>query len=285
MHDESGFLNAIRQNPADDVARLVFADWLDERDAPAGRTKSDFIRLELKMAAAPEKRFNRVRWVKKLEQLAARRLAVVSHPKLEACSVSFHFACPQRWELLTVTEDERHCSACSRPVHFCHTIEEARAHAACGNCVAVSPALPRKPDDLVSPPMFVTAGMPALLSDPIETPGAQPSAQPDAQPEPLKPQWVPTAPQGKAPRRARRSARPHNIQREPCEDELGAVTRHQTRGPVSAARPGPSVRPRAPAAARAIASARPAAAPPAPRPPSASPSRRGRSLRRASGLR
>jgi uncharacterized protein (TIGR02996 family) len=229
MHDETGFLNAIRQNPADDVARLVFADWLDERDDTISRTKSEFIRLELRMAAAPEKSLNRVRWVKKLaklaEQLEAQWLALVSHPKVEACRLSFHFACPQRWELLTVTDDEnvRDCSACSRPVHFCNTIHEARGHAALGNCVAVSPALARKPDDLVSPPMFVTAGMPmpiALTPDQIEVLGKPYHAPPDANPEPLQPQWVPTAPKGKGRRvSARRNARPRNLQRETWEDE------------------------------------------------------------------
>jgi uncharacterized protein (TIGR02996 family) len=34
MHDEDGFLSAIRQTPTDDTARLVFADWLDEQDDP-----------------------------------------------------------------------------------------------------------------------------------------------------------------------------------------------------------------------------------------------------------
>ena len=226
MHDETGFLNAIRQNPADDVARLVFADWLDERDEPTARTKSEFIRLELRMAAAPEKSLNRVRRVKKLEKLAAQLesqwLALVSHPKLEACRVSFHFACPQRWELLTATDDEnvRACEACSRPVHFCNTIQEARCHAALGNCVAVSPALARKPDDLVSPPMFVIAGMPMLPLPPGATSVLGSLSVAETELEPLQPQWEPTALKGKGRRvRARRNVRPRNIQREPWEDE------------------------------------------------------------------
>jgi uncharacterized protein (TIGR02996 family) len=34
MSDESAFLAALRANPADDTVRLVYADWLDERDEP-----------------------------------------------------------------------------------------------------------------------------------------------------------------------------------------------------------------------------------------------------------
>jgi uncharacterized protein (TIGR02996 family) len=39
--DEAAFLNAIRTNPADETARLVYADWLAERDDP----RADFARL------------------------------------------------------------------------------------------------------------------------------------------------------------------------------------------------------------------------------------------------
>lgn len=39
--DEAAFLNAIRTNPADETARLVYADWLADRDDP----RADFARL------------------------------------------------------------------------------------------------------------------------------------------------------------------------------------------------------------------------------------------------
>lgn len=39
--DEAAFLSAIRTNPADETARLVYADWLAERDDP----RADFARL------------------------------------------------------------------------------------------------------------------------------------------------------------------------------------------------------------------------------------------------
>jgi uncharacterized protein (TIGR02996 family) len=45
--DEDGFLNAIRDNPADEAARLVYADWLAERDDPRAafaRLSGEFLR-------------------------------------------------------------------------------------------------------------------------------------------------------------------------------------------------------------------------------------------------
>jgi uncharacterized protein (TIGR02996 family) len=45
MNDRLAFLRAIRKNPDDDTARLVFADWLDEHDDPLG----EFIRVQIEL--------------------------------------------------------------------------------------------------------------------------------------------------------------------------------------------------------------------------------------------
>lgn len=51
MSDEAAFLRAIQSRPDDELPRLVFADWLDERGDPRG----DFIRLHLALSAtAPD---------------------------------------------------------------------------------------------------------------------------------------------------------------------------------------------------------------------------------------
>src|SRR5262245_32699131 len=111
LNEEAGFLSAIRQTPADETARLVYADWLDEQGDPESKAKSDFIRLELRMAENPEQGLNHIRWVNKLQKLAATLnagwLAVVSHPKLEACRVSFQFKCPKQWADLTPTDSDK----------------------------------------------------------------------------------------------------------------------------------------------------------------------------------
>src|SRR6201996_4156202 len=42
MSDEAAFLAALKANPADDITRLVYADWLDEHDEPV---KAEYLRL------------------------------------------------------------------------------------------------------------------------------------------------------------------------------------------------------------------------------------------------
>ncbi len=50
MSDESGFLEAIIEEPDDDGLRLIYADWLEERGDPRG----EFIRLEVELARGVE---------------------------------------------------------------------------------------------------------------------------------------------------------------------------------------------------------------------------------------
>jgi uncharacterized protein (TIGR02996 family) len=50
MAQDDSFLQAIVSNPDDDVARLVYADWLDERGDPRG----EFIRVQCHLARLPE---------------------------------------------------------------------------------------------------------------------------------------------------------------------------------------------------------------------------------------
>jgi uncharacterized protein (TIGR02996 family) len=240
MHDEDGFLSAIRQTPADDTARLVFADWLDEQDDPTAKTKADFIRLELRMASAPQKNLSRVRLLNQLQKLASAIdpgwLAVVSHPKLEACRMQFQFECPKQWERLTPTADDkvRFCNSCKKNVHYCDTLQEAQTHAANGNCVAVSLGLIRRTNDLWQPrpwplytpgrrmgrflpPGFVrrlpTAGQldPAAVTvvGSIPAPPPPPPAPHVPEPEDEKEPRPPRKPKRKKSRRANR-----NIQRE-----------------------------------------------------------------------
>ena len=239
MHDEVGFLSAIRETPADDTARLVFADWLDEQDDPTCKTKAAFIRLELQMAGTPELSLNRIRWTNKLQKLAAQLdwawLAVMSHPKLEACRMSFRFTCPKQWERLKTSDAPkvRYCESCQRHVHFCNSIQEARYHANRGDCVALTLALVRKPDDLV-PQVPVVAGEPHFLTpDEFEqlreaaahsvTIGAALPMH-ELPPPPPIPQWSPQPPREerddrrpKPRHRKKRRSNHRNIQRENWE--------------------------------------------------------------------
>ncbi len=49
MSDEAGFLRAIQENPEDDDARLVYADWLEER----GDMRGEYLRLEHQLVQIP----------------------------------------------------------------------------------------------------------------------------------------------------------------------------------------------------------------------------------------
>lgn len=46
MTQDDAFLQAIMDNPDDDAPRLIYADWLDERDDPRG----EFIRVQCRLA-------------------------------------------------------------------------------------------------------------------------------------------------------------------------------------------------------------------------------------------
>jgi uncharacterized protein (TIGR02996 family) len=233
MGEEAAFLSAIRQTPAEETTRLVYADWLDEQGDPESKTKADFIRLEVQMAATPEQSLNRVRWLTKLQKLAValapRWLAVVSHPKLEACRVSFRYPCPKQWEKLAPTDCDkvRFCGSCKQHVHYCETIHEARDRAAKGHCVAVTLAIVRRPDDLYQP-RPLTPGMIERLAvagrpNPMPIDPA-PTSEPPLFVPPIRRQWdpapevEPTRPRRQKRRRPGR-ARNRNIQRQDWEEE------------------------------------------------------------------
>jgi uncharacterized protein (TIGR02996 family) len=54
MTHEQGFLRDISEHPADDVPRLVFADWLEERARPGDAERAEFIRLQIDLARRDE---------------------------------------------------------------------------------------------------------------------------------------------------------------------------------------------------------------------------------------
>jgi uncharacterized protein (TIGR02996 family) len=170
MHDEDDFLRKLSESPADDTVRMIYADWLDERDDEESKSKARFLRITVQLMGP----IRRIGWRKprenELHQLAATLptdwLAVVSRPKVESCPVAraqaltdealarhgvrFNVVCDKRWDELTPTGDQkvRHCAACNKDVHYCDTIDAARDHAHRGECIAVSLGVRRHGDDL-----------------------------------------------------------------------------------------------------------------------------------------
>ncbi|MCE9562426.1 MAG: TIGR02996 domain-containing protein [Planctomycetes bacterium] len=149
--------------PADETARLVYADWLDERDDPASSAKSQFLRLTVRLLDNTMTD----REERKLQKLAAKLapdwLGVVSRLAVENCTRNpknpdpnsdvhrlFEFVCDQRWEEMTPTGDDkvRICNRCEEAVHYCDTIVVAREHARQRHCVAVDLGIIRRRYDL-----------------------------------------------------------------------------------------------------------------------------------------
>jgi uncharacterized protein (TIGR02996 family) len=151
--EDRAFIRAILTNPAELTAWLVYADWLDEHE---NTLQAEFLRLMARRGQLSntvpywytvEERLQELRAV--LEQVW---VEVFDRPKIENCQISpaFRFKCPKQWEALKVTGDPtvRHCDACDKNVHYCHTLEEAQSHARQGHCVAVRLGVLRYPGDL-----------------------------------------------------------------------------------------------------------------------------------------
>jgi uncharacterized protein (TIGR02996 family) len=170
MREEPGFLASIRSAPADDTARLVYADWLEEQADPHSNRKATFLRLELDIRNNKGKSLRVAGARARLRLIAAQLdpewLAVVSHPALENCQLRFEFECPKEWSALQPTEEAhvRFCESCKRKVHYCSSIDDARTRAWRGECVALSLGLVRSPGDVNRP---ILAGAIRLTPDMI----------------------------------------------------------------------------------------------------------------------
>jgi uncharacterized protein (TIGR02996 family) len=149
---ENAFLEAIQADRDDQSRRLIYADWLEERDDPRG----EYLRLEAALAAlaSDDQRFPALD--ARLRQLRGEidfvwRLVVRCRSHVLNCGaaasqpppVRFAFRCPKRWEGLRPTDDPavRHCDACRKQVYFCATAAEAEGRAVRGECVAISARL------------------------------------------------------------------------------------------------------------------------------------------------
>jgi hypothetical protein len=138
----------------------VYADWLDERGTDEARFKAEYLRLDVHVAGLDPRDPQRDAHIVRL-RTAARLLtsfwkASVAKLDIERCGVRWEFLCPKKWDELTGTPDAlvRHCSACQKDVHYCTSIDEARALVGGGgHCVVIDLRVRREADDL--PPRFL----------------------------------------------------------------------------------------------------------------------------------
>jgi uncharacterized protein (TIGR02996 family) len=150
MNEDTAFLRAILANPTDNAARLVYADWLEERGDP----RADFLRVDCALAALKKRDPRRDKLQARLQELGSRLdadwLTVVSRPVIENCGILFKFRCPKKWDQLLPASDLsiRFCETCIKAVHYCRTMDEGREHAVRGDCIAIDLRVQRTEGDL-----------------------------------------------------------------------------------------------------------------------------------------
>ena len=173
MTDDAAFLSAIQANPNDELARLVYADWLDEK----GDRRGGYLRAECELAAIAEPTNDQRASLKRTaEGIPSDWIAAVSRGPIELCVVRFEFECPKRWESLPATDEAgvRFCDTCNRSVYFCDSVELARRVGDRGQCVAVHAALTRSRDDLASSSKAAHMLMGAIMRPDLPAPSAPP---------------------------------------------------------------------------------------------------------------
>lgn len=151
--EELPFIREIMFDVGDDTPRLIYADWLDERDDPRG----EFLRLDMLLSQADMTGETSAKWRERrgelLEGLDPQWISLLARCPIELCpqKVDFKFMCPSRWQNLKPFGDDqsvRYCDQCGKSVTYCLTIADARAKARRGQCVAVDPSVQRLPEDL-----------------------------------------------------------------------------------------------------------------------------------------
>jgi uncharacterized protein (TIGR02996 family) len=151
---EADLLNAIAAN--DEASREVYADWLEERGEVR---EAEFVRVQQELVTTDivDVRFQPLS--QRLRELGPnvdfRWRVRVARPPIEKCRAepAFSFRCPREWGGLATTEreDVRYCSSCTKQVHYCTSVPEARDHAARGECVALDLRVTRWAADLEGP--------------------------------------------------------------------------------------------------------------------------------------
>jgi uncharacterized protein (TIGR02996 family) len=142
---EEALIRAIEDS--DEPSRHVYADWLEEH---GDHVRAEFLRVQELLAIGTD--VERSRHDNRLLELAmtidVHWRARVAQPSIERCT--FELDCPKRWSELEPTDKDgvRFCSACAKPVHYCVSIPEAKAHARNGACVALDLTASRWTGDL-----------------------------------------------------------------------------------------------------------------------------------------
>lgn len=179
--EDLAFLRSILDVPEDRNTWLVYADWLDDRSDP----RAEFLRLMVARSLAAdgdpaladtEERLKRLR-----AELDPQWMMMFDPARVGNCHDC-------RWDGMIATDvpDIRICHRCKSAVVYCHTLDEARQFASCGQRVALSTRIPA--DEVGRAPEFQPPPIPADDSDEFElTLDAFQDAGPPT--EPRRPWW------------------------------------------------------------------------------------------------
>lgn len=125
--EEHELLAPLRANPADEAARMVYADWLEQR-GEVGRAW--FVRLEGDVTV-PRPELGDPAW-----------RAITSRGQISRCHLE---PCPKRWDMLEARADDertRFCTTCEWPVKYCVDAEAAHRVGANDRCpIAIDASL------------------------------------------------------------------------------------------------------------------------------------------------
>jgi uncharacterized protein (TIGR02996 family) len=139
MTHEDAFIQAILESPDDDGLRLIYADWLQERDDPRGELLRVATELEaLERREPPPDVRGRLARVRRIADLHCRWrgvlplvdrnwFAILHRGELRCGEVRRDGACPGRWDRLPPGPDSpcaRYCQACRRWAWLCWSASE-----------------------------------------------------------------------------------------------------------------------------------------------------------------
>lgn len=153
--DEISFIREIMFDVTDDTPRMIYADWLDERND----SRSEFLRLDLMLGqvAETDMQYEKLQMQRSMliKQLDPQWVSLLARSPIELCpqKVEFKFMCPKRWENLQPFGDDqsvRYCDQCGKSVTYCLTIYDVRENARRGQCVAIDRGVQRRPSDLTN---------------------------------------------------------------------------------------------------------------------------------------
>lgn len=150
--DELEFLKEIESDLDGDSARLVYADWLEDRGDP----RSEYLRLEYELTSGNGTTRDLESVVARVNKLNSSIdpawLALVSRSAIEGCYQHFdeNRACPKLWRALNKTESPtiRICKKCKLSVQFCTNLNDASWFQQQHIRIAVESTLERNKDDL-----------------------------------------------------------------------------------------------------------------------------------------